>query len=123
MPEPLVRLIVVAGALGAAALVVMTAVWWRRRRAEAEPLVLDAVAGNVILLSDSACRRCDRVREMLIDSGADFTEIGFGDEGWNAIGATAVPHLIVRDGRGDIAGRAGGVPSPRRLAALLRRTG
>lgn len=121
MPEPVVRLLVVVGAVGLAALAVGAAGWRRRRRAESEPLDLGAVAGRLILLSDASCRRCDRVREMLVEAGVEFAEVAFGDELWEGIGAGSVPQLIARDEFGGIAGRVGGVPTRRRFAALLRR--
>lgn len=115
MSEPVLRALVVGGAVAGAVLAVLAADWWRRRRAERLVLDLSGIEARVILFSDEACPRCDRVRGMLDELDVDYTEIRHGGGRLGAIGVDSVPLVVARDEAGDVVAQIGGVPRKARL--------
>jgi len=111
----------VASALGVA----LSANRWARRRAERAPLRLDRVEGRVVFFSDAACRRCPPARQVLDEAGVAFEEVAYDQDPdrFRAIGAPAVPLVVVRGVDGAEVGRIVGAVRSRDLGALLRRAG
>jgi len=120
MSEPALRAVLVAAALVVVIGAVVVGRWWQRHRAGRIPLDLSGVEGRVIFFSDTACVRCDAVRDLLTALDSEFTEIAHGGGRFGEIGVDAVPLLVVRDDDGTVTAQIGGVPSSARLRRALR---
>jgi hypothetical protein len=123
MSEPALRAVLVVAALAVVAGAVVVGRWLQRRRAGRLTLDLTGIEGRVILFSDTACARCDAVRDLLTDLGADFIEIAHGEGRFGEIGVDAVPLVVVRGRDGAVTAQIGGVPGSARLRRALRSGG
>lgn len=119
MSEGVVRALVVLLVVGGGFAAALAARAIERRRVGSTSLDLAGLTEGVLFFSDSACRRCDIVRDRLDDVDAAYVEIRYDEqpETHRRVGVTGVPLVVIREG--DEVTRLAGVVSRRRLARAV----